>query len=188
MKSHLKVEQHMDGLTIAFRNRNAGLALMAHHMLIGGGVGLGLAMMPTLLLLWPLSHLFVLIAVTAAAVVIGALLNQRHGGTADLLMHTVTVRGENLILDGWFTQRRIPLVDVVAFQQDGCVLITKENQALRLGAAHGDVARQELSNLLAETIASRPTGTAKDIPDSLRKLTDATVNRALSAPQKSADS
>lgn len=97
---------------------------------------------------------------------------------ADLLgplyWQTFTIQGHNLTVRSMFSERHIPLADILAFDPDGCLLVTADFRAVLLAPRQPPRVRRVLAGLIDEALAASRKGSRDDIPDSLERLRAAT--------------
>jgi membrane protein YdbS with pleckstrin-like domain len=174
---HLRceVEHHLDGVTIRLHPGTRPAVRMLLGALLGLAVvvGLGLLADATFTMSWPanIASTWVLAFLLVAVLLAGRGLVRRWRGTLrEHLTHTITIRGGQLTRHSALGVSRTPLSDIVAFDAERCVLVTRRYRAIRLAAGERPVVRAALSALIEEHIDHTPDGSTDDVPRALRQL------------------
>ena len=94
-------------------------------------------------------------------------INHRIGPIVPLRIQT---HGDNLTIHKGLRERRIPLADVLAFDEDACVIVTRQYRAIPLAPNTSPADRVRVLRALREAFRDRTSGDPDAIPDALRAL------------------
>ena len=165
------VERHLDGITVTLHDRYRGLLHLLFYCVIGAAIGLTL----------PMLFLFVFLTATpawlsASLAILGVLAGSfqlgttQDGGLANFLAQSISTRGGSILVSGLLSERRIPMVDVIAFDKEDCMLVTRDFRTLHLAPSQPPTVRMELAVALSEALTLSPDGVPADVPESLRRM------------------
>ena len=167
----LQVERHLDGVTVTFAERSIGLVHLLVYCAVGASIlGSALAVFSAVTL-WPVPLGLVLAACIIGALAGGMRLSQEHdGGLANFLAQSVSARGGTILVSGLLSEQRISMVDVIAFDRDACMLVTRDYRTIHLALSQPEPVRQVLASALSEVLPGSPDGTPEDVPEAIRHM------------------
>lgn len=167
----LQVERHLDGVTVTFAARSIGLVHLLMYCAVGAGILTGALILFLGIFLWQVPPIVLLVAAILGALVGGFRLGQEQdGGLANFLAQSVSARGGTILVSGLLSERRIPMVDVIAFDQGACMVITRDYRTIHLALSQPDPVRQVLAGAISEVLPGSPDGTPEDVPEAIRHM------------------
>lgn len=115
---------------------------------------------------------FYVVPVSLLLISVGALLSAKaiNRRIAPLVPLHITVHGDNLTVRQWMRERRIPLADVLAFNESACLIVTRQYQAISLAPNTSPEDQDRVLRALKAAFRDRTSGEPNAIPEALRRL------------------